>query len=267
MRTYVVGVAALVSVAAVATVSAAPVANYQTDFQSGRPGWSILWNANGPLGNPATYAPLTRTGSGVTTRYTGTSGPMEAGVRVIDPVLGEPPLYVPGPPFPSKLPDTYVRPGLGSAEDPAGVERSIIVAYTFSAADLAAAGAIGQGAAFITAYDFAVSTGAVPDGMSARVYHNNDPAPIPGLDFSLTAVPPFPFPAGFRFETTLDPDPIPLGVYGAGDTVYFALGANTLSPGDEMRIDLTLSLEPVPEPTGLTLLVPAGLMLMKRRRA
>lgn len=268
MRSYFVGIAgSFLSLLIAAPASAAAVANYQTGFKTGAPGWSILWNANGPLGNPSNYVALTRTGSGDTTRYAGTSGPMEAGVRVTDPILGEPPLYLPGPPFPTKIPDTYVRPGQGSAEDPAQVERAIIVAYTFSAADLATAGATGQAAAFITGYDFAVSTGALPDGMSARVYHNNDPAPIPGLDFSLTAVPPFPFPAGFRFETTLDPDPIPLGVYRAGDTVYFALGANALSTGDEMRLDLTLSLEPVPEPTGLALLVPAGLSLLKRRRA
>src|SRR5215204_2668639 len=42
--------------------SAAPVnvADYQDDFRTGTPGagWSYLWNANGPLGNRANYAPL-----------------------------------------------------------------------------------------------------------------------------------------------------------------------------------------------------------------
>jgi len=100
----------------------------------------------------------------------------------------------------------------------------------------------------ITAYDFAVSTLATQDGMSARVYGGNNPAPL--LDFSDDTL--FPFPPGFRFETTLDPDPIPLGTFNVGDTIYFAIGANNISV--------------VPEPAAVALLATTGLLLVRRRR-
>ena len=117
------------------------------------------------------------------------------------------------------------------------------------ASDFAAAGVpAGQPAAIaITAYDFAVSTVSTPDGMSARVYGGNNAAPL--LDFSDDTL--FPFPPGFRFETTLDPDPIPLGNFNVGDTIYVAIGANNVA---------------VPEPAIMSVLASAGLLLVRRRR-
>jgi len=79
------------------------------------------------------------------------------------------------------------------------------------------------------------------------VYGGNNPTPL--LDFSDDTL--FPFPPGFRFETTLDPDPIPLGSYNVGDTIYFAIGANSQSV--------------VPEPAALSLLAMGSLLLVRRR--
>ena len=262
MRTmFVAGAAALAVVVGVVAPLAraqAPVnvADFQDEFGTGG-GWSYLWNANGALGVPANYTPLTGAGD----QFTGPSGPLAVGRNTtVDPVA-----YPPVPPFPPTFPSTFVRPGLGSAEAPGGIERAAIIAYTFTAADLAAAGVqTGQpGVAYITAYDFAVSTLASPDGMSARIYTKNDPTPI--IEFSDDVIPPFPFMPGFRFETTLDPDPIPLGVFGVGDTLYIALGGNNLAGTDEMRFDFTLGMTPVPEPTAVALLAPVGLLLLRRR--
>ena len=93
------------------------------------------------------------------------------------------------------------------------------------------------------------------------MYHNNDSEPL--LEFSDTSPPPFT--PSLRFDYTFDPRPIPLGAYAPGDKVYIAIGSNTLAAGDEMRLDFTISMEPVPEPGIVALLAPAGLMLLRRR--
>ena len=214
-----------------------PIADYQTEFSTtGVPtGWRYLSNTGGPLGNPANYTPLTLTGG----QY------VVPGTRLVVSQSAVDPLAYPPVPFLPPTPLTFLRPGAGTLEDPAGIERAAIVAYTLQASDFPA-GSSGPAPVWITAYDFAVSTLATADGMSARVYGGNNPAPL--LDFS---APFFPFPPGFRFETTLDPTPRPLGNYSVGDTIYFAIGANGMS---------------VPEPTLVSLLAPAGLLLMRRRQ-
>jgi hypothetical protein len=235
-------------VSSAASAQPVVVADYQDDFQTAGSGWSYLYNLRGPVGNPANYAPL---GAGVDNIAVGRSPE--------DPVA-----FPPGSPF-GPYPQTFVRPGLGFAQEPGGFERAAIAAYTFQPQDILAAGGTAGGRvnAFITAYDFAVSTTSV-DGMTARVYHNTDPAPI--INFSNDSVPPFPFPPGFRFETALDPRPIPLGTYAAGETVYVAIGANGLDTGDELRLDFTLSATAVPEPTALMGLAALAAAALMRRR-
>lgn len=255
-----IGALAVVSIGAPGTASAAMtvVADFQDDFGSPTvppaTGWAYLWNANGPLGDPANYVPLT----GSAGQYTVSGQPILVGQNpTVDPLA-----YPVQFPFPATFPQTFARPGLGSTEDTGGVERAVVLAYTFSAADVAAAGASGAAWAFITAYDFAVSTQSSVDGMSARIYYDSNPTPI--LEFSDEVFPPFA--PGFRFETTLDPRPIPLGVYAPGDTVYIALGGNNVGTGDEMRLDFTLSMDAVPEPGVTALLLPAAAVLLRRRR-
>lgn len=218
-----------------------PIADYQSDFSTaGFPaGFRYLFNGTGPLGIPANYQPLTLTGG----QYVVPGTRLVVGQSAINPIA-----YPQTPPFPA-LPLTFVRPGLGSLEDPAGIERAAIVAYTIQPEDLTAAGVTGPALVSISAYDFAVSMLATPDGISARIYGGTNPTPL--IEFSDDLVPPFPFPPGFRFETTLDPRPIPLGNFGVGDTIYFAIGANNIA---------------VPEPTVVSLLAPIGMLLMRRRR-
>jgi hypothetical protein len=219
-----------------------PIADYQDEFRTTGPGagWSYLYNGNGPLGNPANYVPLTLSGG----QYTAPSGTLTLGQSASDTVA-----YPPVPPFPPTFPTTFVRPGAGFLEDSAGLERAAIIGYTIQPDDLPA-GTSGPAQVSITAYDFAVSLLASPDGMSARVYGGNNPTPL--LNFSTDSDPPFVFPPGFRFETTLDPRPIPLGSYNVGDTIYFAIGGTGVTV--------------VPEPASLSLLAPALLLLTRRRR-
>ena len=259
------GVAALLTAAVISgAASAQPVnvANLEADFRGTGPikGWNYLYNATGPLGtNVGTnYQPLASQGG----QYAGPGGaaPVVGQNPMIDPAAYTSEIAVPFSPI-------FVRPGQGTAENAAGgFERAAIIAYTFMEADFAAAGVSAPEAiASITYYDFGVSNLALPDGMSARVYVDDSPTPV--LDFSLTSQPfPFPFPAGFRFEETLDPRDIPLGTVGVGDTIYFALGANASSANDEMRLDFTLGLQPVPEPGAVALLAPVAMLLMRRRR-
>jgi hypothetical protein len=251
---------------ALAQTRSVNVADFQDDFQVGtpRPGWSYLWNANGPLGSPANYVPLVADNG----RYESVANGLypdpapgsfvAAGTSPVD--LTHYPYEIPGLP---PMPQTIVRPGQGRLQDASGIERAVIIAYTFSAQDFADAGiAPNQRAlASITDYDFAVAVESV-DGVSARVFRDSDATPV--LDFSLDNPPPFVPP--FRFQTTMDPRERSVGEYSVGETVYFAVGSNLNDTGDEMRLDFTLGLKPVPEPTTLGLLAPLGLGLLARRR-
>lgn len=261
---------AVASRPAQAQVAPVNVADYQDDFQvapGGANGWSFLWNANGPLGNPANYVPLVVDNGRYETVANGAyPDPAPGSSLLVTSGPADPLRYpeLPGlPPLPP-LPQTFVRPGEGRSQNASGgIERAVVLAYTFSAADFAAAGvpAGTRANAFITAYDFAVPVGS-PDSVSARVYQDDNPAPL--LDFSLDNPPPFTSP--FRFETTLDPRPRAVGTYSVGDTLYVAVGPHFNDTGDELRLDFTLGLTPVPEPTSLAALAPLAFGLLMRRR-
>lgn len=228
------------------SINQTPIADFQDEWSTSPapfpPGWLYMTNAMGPLGNPIHYSALAWDPG--TQQYSGLYG-VRIGRSPADPVA-----YPPVPPFPPTVPLGYVQPGFGSLEDTNGIERAAIIRYTFQASDFAAAGVTGPAPVFITAYDFAVSTLSTPDGVSARVYAGDNPTPL--IEFSDDIVPPFPFPPGFRFETSLDPDPIPLGNFNVGDSIYIAIGANNLSG--------------IPEPAAISLLAPGALLLIRRRK-
>jgi hypothetical protein len=263
----VLPILAIVAVPVFGQTAPVNVADFQDEFQLGtpRPGWRYLWNANGPLGNPANYLPLAADNGRYESVANGTYPDAAPGSSVAvgsSPVdAAQYPYEIPGLP---PMPQTFVRPGQGRLQNESGgFERAAIVAYTFSAQDFADAGLPtgGLARAYITDYDFAVAIGSA-DGVSARVFRDTDATPL--LDFSLDNPPPFVPP--FRFQTTLDPRPRLVGDYAVGQTVYFAVGPNLNDTNDEMRLDFTLGLTAVPEPTALALLAPLGVGLLMRRR-
>jgi hypothetical protein len=238
-------------------------ADYSSDFvlttdPAARNGWSYWWNANGAIGNPANYQAL-----GVENgQYEPIGTPAGAGALGIGSAPVDPAKFAVNPPTDPfgfgitlpPLPSTYVRPGLGSVQDASNIERSAIIAYTFTAEEIAAASGGGTSAdAYITDYYFATSTSGT-DVMVARLYKGTDPVALPFP----------PFPPGFAFQTMLDPDPIFLGTFTPGETLYVAIGGGPTDTGDEMRLDLTLSL--VPEPVGLPLLGLTALAALGGRR-
>ena len=229
-------------------VQAQVVADYADDFShpAPAPGWSYLWNANGPVGTAANYVPLVA--DGVAGRYETQNQTPDA--------------------FPDEAPGsstsatgTTLIPGQGTAQN--AIERYVIAAYTISEADLAAATG---NQLVLDDYRFAVSAASI-DGVTAKLFKN---------DFLLVEQPLIP---GLIF-TSETPDanggPIGLGPFAAGDTLYVAIGSNGIAPvppfgpggtdtGDSLDVDYSIFL--VPEPSSVaTLLLVAGGLLSRRRR-
>jgi hypothetical protein len=222
---YVVGALAIsvLTSTAPASIIADFAANYQPN--SPRTGWAYLWNANGPVGNAANYAALQPTANNGGDYETGVSG---NNIAVLS---------------------TAVIPGAGLTQDPGGIERCAILAYTISAANIAAAG--NQG--YIDDYRFEVPLSSV-DGVTASIYVNNTPIII-GL----------PLPGGFVYDRSFpDAYPMPLGSVSAGDTIYVAIGGGATGNGDQLGISYTIKL--VPEPAALSVLGMLGVGLLGRRR-
>ena len=231
-------------------VRADVVADYANDFSypAPAPGWSYLWNANGPVGTAANYVPLVADGA---------AGRYETQDQTPDAF----PDAVPGSSLSATA--TTVIPGQGTAQNP--IERYVIAAYTISEADIAAAGGNDL---VLDDYRFAVSA-ASTDGVTAKLYKN---------DFLLVEQPLTP---GLIF-TSETPDanggPIGLGPFAAGDTLFVAIGSNGIAPvppfgsggtdtGDSLDVDYSIFLVPEPGGAGTLLLVVGGLLSRRGRRA
>ena len=223
------------SVVAALTVSVVPlvasagvVADYTGDFQPNtpKPGWSYLWNANGPLGNSANYVALTPTanqGGDYETAIPGSSLAVTA---------------------------TVIIPGIGTTQDPGQIERCAILAYTITAADIANNGHIG----YLDDYHFTVPLVSV-DGVSASIFVNNSPI-LPGL----------PLPPGMDYDRSApDAYPMPLGVLNPGDTVYVAVGSRFTDNGDQLGIKYTINLVPEPASLSILSFVGIALLSRRRR--
>ena len=250
MRNSVIGLSVALFVAFAAagrSAEAQPVADYHDDFSAPAPapGWSYLWNANGPVGTAANYAPLV---------IDGDAGRYETQNQTPDAFPDD------APGSSTSATQTTLVPGQGTAQN--SIERYVIAAYTISAADIAAAGG---NQLVLDDYRFAVSA-ASTDGVTAKLFKN---------DFLLVEQP---LPPGLVFTSeTPDPNggPIGLGPFDAGDTLYVAIGSNGIAPvppfgpggtdtGDSLEVDYSIFL--VPEPTAAgALLLAAGCLLSRRR--
>ena len=229
-------------------VQADVVADYADDFSypTSAPGWSYLWNANGPIGTATNYVPLVADASSPA-RYETQNQTPDA-------------FPDPAPGSSTSATATTLIPGQGTAQN--AIERYVIAAYTISAADVAANG----DQLILDDYRFAVSA-ASADGVTARLYKNDtllvEQPLTPGLVF-----------------TSETPDanggPIGLGAFAAGDTLYVAIGSNGIAPlppfgpggtdtGDSLEVDYSVFLVPEPTSTGTVLLAAGGLLSRRRR--
>ena len=252
MRISVIGlsVALFFAFAAVTGQSAGaqPVADYHDDFAvpAPAPGWSYLWNANGPVGTAANYVPLV---------VDGTAGRYETQNQTPDAFPDD------APGSSTSATQTTLIPGQGTAQN--SIERYVIAAYTISEADIAAAGG---NELVLDDYTFAVPATS-SDGVTARLYKND----------ILLVEQPLPPSITFTSETP-DPNggPIGLGPFAPGDTLYVAIGSNGIAPvppfgpggtdtGESLEVDYSIFLVPEPAAAG-TLLLAAGCLLSRRRR-
>ena len=209
-------------------------AEYQVDFTTtGAPktGWSYLWNANGPIGNPANYVTLVRD-----TNFGGDFETQANGA-------------IPDSPPASNLAATAtsVFPGQGTSQAADAIERYVIAAYTVSAADIATLG--NQGV--MDTYRFAVPAESL-DGINAAIYVNASPIiaiHLPGpIDYNNT------LPGAY---------PVPLGTLAAGDTIYVAIGSGATDTGDRLDVNYTITLVPEPGTIGISGII--AVLAMRRR--
>jgi hypothetical protein len=188
-----------------AAAEALVVADYQDDFQGPQPaaGWAYLWNANGPVGDPAHYVPLS---------YDAANGRYETEAN------GAYPDAAPGS-YTAAGPD-LLHPGQGSQQN--AIERFVLAAYTVSADDIAAAGG---NQATVTGGFFSV--GDSDDGLHAIVYVNGT------VIVPTTILPP---------EQTFPELSLPLGTVNAGDTIYVSIGSRGNDSGDTLTLDFSIEL-------------------------
>lgn len=236
MRRFIACASLLVSAAGAGTASAQQVADYQTDFRTSgapAPGWSYLWNANGPIGTASNYIPLVRDANPL--------GNFETQANGTYPDAPPGSLLSVGP--------LSIIPGQGSAQAADGIQRYAIAAYTVNAQDLATYG--NQG--WLDNYTFGVAATST-DGISPAIYVNNTPI------ISIT------LPPGIVYDRSFpDAYPVPLGNLSAGDTIYVAIGGGANDTGDVLVLDYSIIL--IPEPaTASTLALAAATLLARRRR-
>lgn len=216
-----------------------PVADFANDLQGGVPsgGWQYLWNANGPVGDPTNYIPLQSTPVPVYLYDDDGDGVLaatEAGrFAFIGEVIAGFGLTNEGQPG--------GHPGAGSAQDPGGIERYVIAAYTLDQ----------SGPASIT--DSVLTNADVSsDGLSLAVFVNDEPTPRVS---AFTA-------AGQSDATQFD---VALGALAAGETIYVAVGSRGEDFGDTFSLAYTIRV--VPEPATLAIFGLLSAALLRQRRS
>jgi hypothetical protein len=236
----------LIFCAAIATLAATAsattvVADYQGNFSATNPapGWRYLWNPSGvplfsnPLtftGNSANYAPLSYN-SGDLAYATQSTGAL--------------PLAPPGS-YLSTAP-TYVTLGQSDTQASDGIRHYVILAYTFSAAQVAADG---PNLTFHT-YNFNIPNDPTLGSVDVAVFKNDS------LVFENA------FAEGTSFSDATFQQDYSFGTVQGGDTLYIALGDTGSYAGQQIGVAYTLAL--APEPSALSVLVAIPLLMRRRR--
>jgi hypothetical protein len=241
-RSIALACAMTICTPALATV----VADYGPDFEtdgSPKTGWSYLWNSGGALfqvlpgpviqGLPGNYTALSYDATG--------GGGYQAFNNGIYPESGSPG-YV-------RAQQTTVNAGQTATQDANGIQRYVILAYTFTSAQIATYG----------------------NELKFHTYHFTIPENVPGnVDVWAfkDSVPVFNYPGGFPASTDFDegdfmPD-YDFGTVTANQTLYIAIGAQGSYAGEPLGVSFSLAL--VPEPSILGIVAAAPLMFGMRRR-
>lgn len=240
---------ALAALIAAPAAQAEIVADFVGDFQAGTPsaGWSYLWNANGPLSTftpPSTITP--NIGQWSTLSYdvnTTSGGGYEAAVNATYPD--------PAPASFLRVTSGTVRPGQPAAQDASGIQRYAILAYTFSAAEVAAYGSD----LFFETFNFAVPENLPGGRVDVQVFKNEQ------LVFTSDFLGGFEAPG---FSDAMFGGHYSFGTVQADDTLYIAIGTRGAYAGEPIGVAYTLAL--TPEPGTLATLAVAPLALARRRR-
>jgi hypothetical protein len=202
------------------------VASFADDLQAPTPapGWSYLWNSGGPIGNPGNYSALLPTGDALSL-YDPQGSPVRPGP--------DPGAYL----YIGLVPDFGFNPtlagmagghpGRGYADSGSGgIERYAIAAYQVGAAGV-----------YSITQSALIDAGLSSDGQVVQVYVNANPTPW--ITRSTTS---------FNVPVSFDVD---LGMLGAGDTIYVAVGAGATDLRDTFALGFQIAT--VPEPSSLTL--------------
>lgn len=237
-------IAATLLLAKSASADPAIVANYGTGFASPTPanGWSYLWNPAGVPLTTGTFPALTPTiASWQSLAFNATDNKYETAST------GTLPQSNPGASLSATA--TTVTLGQGNAQAADGFSHYAILAYTFSAADVAN---FGNQIKFHT-YSFNIPADAHLNKIDVEVFRNTS------LVFANQ------FNAPTFFDNSIYGSDYDFGTVSPGDKLYVALGAvGGNYTNQPIGVAYTLAL--APEPATLALAVLVAPLLLRRRR-
>ena len=228
--------AAVALLAGSASAAVTVVADYQGDFTPTTPktGWSYLWNPTGKtLGNSANYVPLSYNSANSDYETLSTGSLPHSGDGGYD-----------------SANSTGVKLGETATQSSDGNSHYIILAYTFTASQIAADGSN----LVFHSYDFSVPNDPTLGTLDVEIFKNN------------TLLQQFFFPAGTTFSDALYGPDYAFGPVSANDTLYIALGGTSTYSGQQISAAYTLGLT-TPEPATIGLLALTPLLLRRRQNA
>ena len=188
------------------------IAGYRADFKSFSPlpGWTYLWNANGPITSPANY--LNMAYSTGASKYSGQGS-------VTFPELNTQGYYV-------SLTSTGGHPGQGTTQGQT-TDRFAIAAYTAKFA-----GYYGISNGYVT------GSSTLGNGGQVIIYTETNNGASFTQKFTGT------YPAG----TTINITGLNVGQLQAGDMIFFCVGPNTVDGNDSFQLDFSIWFNEIANP-------------------
>lgn len=203
---------------------ATTIADYTTDFQSSTPatGWTYMCNSQGAIGDPSNYSALAWNSNQSVYTQGGADYPTAAGYLWME--------------------KWSVQPGYGAADDPSGVGRYAIAAYTIQAGE---AGQVSITNSAVKTWN-GYNADANAYGVTLSVYVNNSSTPIN----TITGI----FDTAQSFDWTL-------GTLKEGDVVYVAVGP-TGPTSYATATNLSFTLSSIPEPSTILMMLSGAISVL-----